>query len=363
MDLTSPYDNITPESLKAEILADIQQHSGVDVQEGSFANVLVSGVAYKLFTGYQQMRQLLYAAFPDAAAGEFIDKAASAVGLERKEASVATVELTFTGEDGTVIPAQTVVYACVSGLCFRTTAETTVVGGRATAPAQAAEGGVKYNVAAGEIDTMYVNVAGVTGVTNLQAADGGTDMESDEAFWLRYHTQMTLQPTSDNPDQYVIWALEVPGVAWAKCIPVWDGAGTVKVIIAGEGRQTVEPDVLQNCIDYLAEKRVIGAEVTVVTVEEQSIDLEAEIDLADGCTLEAVTEQFTRLVNEMLGRVSFGTDATVPYSKFLSCLLQCDGVNDYTMLLVDGETSAVEITAEQTCSVWTVVVTSGGGGA
>ncbi len=362
MDLTSPYDNITPENLKNEILADIRQHSGVDTQEGSFANVLVSGVAYKLFAGYQQMRQMLFAAFPDAAAGEFIDKAAAAVGLERKEAASATVEVVFTGADGTVIPAQTVVYASASGLCFRTAADTTIIGGTATATAQAANGGTEYNVEAGGIDTMYVNVAGVTAVTNLQAAEGGTDKEDDEALWQRYHTKMTLQPTSANPGQYIIWALEVPGVVWAQCIPVWNGAGTVKVIVAGEGRKPVDPDVLQDCIDYLAEKRVIGAEITVVSVAARTIDLSADIELVEGYTLEAVSAQFVQLVNELFDSVPFGSTVTVPYSKILSCLLRCDGVNDYSALQVDGETDAVEITAEQTCSVGTATMTSGGGG-
>ena len=363
MDLTSPYDSITPESLKAEILADINTNDGVDVQEGAFANTIVSGVAYKMFAAYQLMRQLLYAAFPDATAGEFIDKAAASVGLKRKEAATATVELTFTGEDGAFIPAQTVVYASASGLSFRTTAETTIAGGRAVAPAKAADGGAEYNVSAGEIDKMYVNVAEVVGVTNLQAAVGGTDAESDEALWQRYHTKMTLQPTSDNPDQYIIWALEVPGIAWAQCIPVWNGAGTVKVIVAGEGREPVDPDVLQDCIDYLAAKRVIGTDVTVVSVAERSIDLSAKIKLAAGYELEAVTAQFTQLVNERLAQVPFGVAATVPYSKILSCLLQCDGVDDYTMLSVDGGTAALEITAEQTCRVGTAAVTGGGGGA
>ena len=362
MDLTSPYDNITPESLKAEVLADIKA-AGIDVQEGSFANVLVSGVAYKMFAGYQQMRQLLYAAFPDATAGEFIDKAAAAVGLKRKEAAAATAEITFTGEDGAFIPAQTVVYASASGLSFRTTESTTIVDGRAVAPAQATDGGAEYNVGAGEIDRMYVNVAEVASVTNLQAAVGGTNPESDEALWQRYHTKMTLQPTSDNPDQYIIWALEVPGIAWAQCIPVWNGAGTVKVIVAGEGREPVDPDVLQDCIDHLAAKRVIGADVTVVSVAERSVDLAAKIKLADGYELEAVTEQFTRLVNERFAQVPFGVAVTIPYSKILSCLLQCDGVDDYTTLSVDGGTAALEITTEQTCRVGTAAVTGGGGGA
>lgn len=360
MDLTSPYDNITPETLKAEMLTDISQHSDVDVQEGAFANVLVSGVAYTMFAAYQQMRQLLYAAFPDATAGEFIDRAAQAVALERKDATLAETEVTFTGEDGTLVPAGTVVYASVSGLRFQTTADTTIANGSATAPAQAAAGGKEYNVAAGEIDTMYVNVAGITAVTNLQAAAGGTDAESDEAFWLRYHTKMTLRPTSNNPDQYVLWALEVPGAAFAKCIPVWNGAGTVKVIIAGEGREPVDPDVLQACVDHLESQRVISTEVTVVSVSARSVDLTAEIVLAEGHTTQSVAEQFTQLVNELLAGLPFGQPATIPYSKFLSCLLRCDGVDDYTSLLVDGGTDAVVIDSEQTCSAGTVTVTDGG---
>lgn len=43
MAVTSPYDGLTPEAIKAEMLADLQV-KGVDVdhREGSYANTLVS---------------------------------------------------------------------------------------------------------------------------------------------------------------------------------------------------------------------------------------------------------------------------------------------------------------------------------
>ena len=46
MAVTSPYDGLTPEAIKAEMLADLQV-KGVDVdhREGSYANTLVSVAA------------------------------------------------------------------------------------------------------------------------------------------------------------------------------------------------------------------------------------------------------------------------------------------------------------------------------
>lgn len=50
MAVTSPYDGLTPEAIKAEMLADLQV-KGVDVdhREGSYANTLVSVAAYQLY--------------------------------------------------------------------------------------------------------------------------------------------------------------------------------------------------------------------------------------------------------------------------------------------------------------------------
>lgn len=35
-------------------------------------------------------------------------------------------------------------------------------------------------------------------------------------------------------------------------------------------------------------------------------------------------------------RQSFGEQVTIPFSRFLACLLQCPGVADYSAYTVDG---------------------------
>ena len=108
MTATSPYDELTPESIKASMLSDLTA-KGVDVsiREGSYANTLVSVAAYQLFKMYQQFPSLLHMAFPDETSGEYIDKNAAQIGMVRAAGKKATVEIAFTGTEGTYIAAGT----------------------------------------------------------------------------------------------------------------------------------------------------------------------------------------------------------------------------------------------------------------
>lgn len=104
MTATSPYDELTPEAIKASMLADLQA-KGVDIstREGSYSNMLVSVAAYQLFKMYQQFPSLLHMVFPDETSGEYIDKNAAQVGMVRTQGKKARVQVTFTGTDGTYI--------------------------------------------------------------------------------------------------------------------------------------------------------------------------------------------------------------------------------------------------------------------
>ena len=357
MTATSPYDELTPESIKASMLSDLTA-KGVDVsiREGSYANTLVSVAAYQLFKMYQQFPSLLHMAFPDETSGEYIDKNAAQIGIVRAAGKKATVEIAFTGTEGTYIAAGTALYAPESGLQFLTTEEAIITDGSATAPAEAAEVGADYNLPPDSITAMYVNVAGVLSVTNAEASVGGVDVESDIDFFARYHQRRTLPITSGNKNHYITWALETTGVAYANCEPLWNGNGTVRVIIAGADRGPVDETIRQNCYDHIEEERPIGATVTVVSVVTREIPLTATVTLLDGYTTEDVKNQLTAAVGELLASQTFGEEVRVPFSRFLACLLQCPGVADYSALTVDGGMSAITINAEDAAVVGTVTI-------
>lgn len=172
---------------------------------------------------------------------------------------------------------------------------------------------------------MYVNVAGVISVTNEKAAAGGVDVESDVDFFARYHLRRTLPITSGNKNHYITWATEVAGVSYASCIPLWNGNGTVKVVIAGADRGPVDEQIRSSCAAHIEEERPIGATVTVVSVVEREIPLTAAVTTVEGYSKEQVKNQLTAAVSELLLNQPFGEVVKVPFSRFLACLLQCPG--------------------------------------
>lgn len=363
MAVTSPYDSITPESIKTEMLAELKAKGFyIDTREGSYTNTLVSTAAYQIFKLYQQFPKLLSMVFPDENAGEYIDKNAAQIGMLRTAGKKAAVTISFTGKEGTSIPEGTVLYAPETGLRYLTTEAVKIIGGTAQVKAEAAEIGTEYNLPPDSITSMYVNVTGVMSVNNSAAAQGGTDEESDADFYSRYHDRRTLPITSGNKNHYITWATEVDGVSYASCIPLWNGNGTVKVVIAGPNREAVDEATRSACAAHIEEKRPIGAMVTVVSAQEREIPLNAAVTLIDGYTTEQVKVQLETAVRELLGSQEFGKETVIPFSRFLACLLRCPGVADYSAFTVDDQTSAVVIRAEDAPAVGMVSVVETGGG-
>ena len=79
--MDASYENMTPEKLKAEILEILK--GTMETREGSYANTLMSPVAYQLYKIYQLMPQILLMAFPDNTAGEYIDRRCADFGIVR----------------------------------------------------------------------------------------------------------------------------------------------------------------------------------------------------------------------------------------------------------------------------------------
>lgn len=359
-----PWLDCTPETIKADLREKLTAR-GVDIQlrEGSYTDMLLSEAAFALYCYYQQLYWFLAAAFPDADSGPLLDMAARELGMVRKDGTTATVTVEFTGDNGIPIPAGTVIYAESYGLRFVTMLDAVIAEGKASVPAEAAEIGADYNVPAGAIDALGVTVPGVKGVTNPEPAKGGSDEESDEDLDRRYHAKLQRPATSGNPAQYIEWALEVEGVAYAACVPLWAGNGTVLLIIAGPDRGALDEAVRKRCADYVEERKTIGATVTVRSVTPKTIALSATVTLAKNATTEGVTRQLTERVGELLQERGFGEQTTIPYARFLGCLLSCSGVVDYSKFTVNGKTAAVELSAEDAPELGSVTVTETGGGA
>ena len=128
----SPFESMTPESIKSEMLGRVI-NAGVDVdaREGSYANVLLSEAAYVMWKYGQTLNGFIDILFPSANSGRYLDLHAAQIGMTRQPGAKAEVTVTFSGVDGTKIPSGTVV-CTPSALRFLTTEEVTIAAGLAS---------------------------------------------------------------------------------------------------------------------------------------------------------------------------------------------------------------------------------------
>lgn len=346
------YEDLTVEEVKSDILSRIT--TDIKKNEGSYTNDMVSAAAHKIWETLQSLDAVLSIAFVDETSGEYIDKRCGDYGITRKAGTKATAVMHITGTDGTVIDTGKV-FTTDDGLQFETTEPVTIATGTATATAIAAEIGDEYNVIAGAITKQIVSTSGITSITN-DAATGGSDEETDTALVERLYEFLQKPATSGNISHYKNWALEIEGVGDAKVLPLWNGNGTVKVLIVGNNKEPVDATIVNNCTSHIEENRPIGATVTVESAIGLAINISATVVINGSTTIDTVEASFTTALSEYLQSITFDK-YTVVFNKIAYMLLDIVGVEDYTSLTINGGTSNVVIADNQVPIIGTVGVT------
>lgn len=315
----------------------------VDKRQGSITNDLLSPAAIEFQEAYTQLDNVLSFGFADEnTPREFLVKRCAELGVTPKLAMKATGQVTFSGTDGMVIPIGSRV-GTESEIYFVTTTEGTITGGSAMVSAEAEVAGANGNVAQGFITLVLSNLSGVTSVTNALAFEGGTDEESDDSLLARYYEHVRKPATSGNANHYLQWAKEVAGVSDAKVYPIWNGTGTVKVVLLGEDKRAASQTIIDNVVTHIESVRPIGATVTVVGATETPINISATLTLASGKTIADATSEIQTEVTKYLQSLAF-VDSIVRYSQIGSIILNAESVLDYTNLTVNSGTANVQVT-------------------
>lgn len=348
------FEDQTTDAIRQRMLDDSPQD--IDRRQGSVTWDLISPAAIQLARLYIDLDYVLTQGFVDTATdGAYIDYRASEYGIERKEAEKATGSVTFTGPIGTLIPAGTrVSTGGLSPLLFETTEDVTISSsGTAVANAVAVEGGAAGNVGAGAIRAVVGDLSGVVTVTNDEPFAGGTDRESDDELRNRVLERARNPATSGNAAHYRQWALEVPGISDARVTPVWDGPGTVRVVLLADDKTAPDPSIIADATAHIESQRPVGADVTVVGATEVPINISATLTLEDGYDVSDVQPAIEANIVEYLAGLAF-VDDTVRYSKIANALLDVEGVLDYANLTVNGGTSNITVADDAVAVLGTV---------
>ena len=259
--MSSTYEEILQEMLD-------RVPSDVEKREGSIIYDALAPCAYFIAQMEFQLENFIDLVFPDTAIAEYLDRAAAAYGLVRKEATKAVrkIETSASVDIGTRWG--------INGLTYTITRYIEDVIYEAECDTAGEEGN--------QFTGLMQPISNVTGITaNLtDIVSAGADEEADEAFRERLYTKIKQPATSGNAYHYRQWALEVAGVGDAKVFPLDDGPGTVTILVVDDDKK-ISSALPAMVSEHIETVRPIGATVTVSSPEELLINISANI-LPDG---------------------------------------------------------------------------------
>ncbi|ACQ54907.1 baseplate J/gp47 family protein [Clostridium botulinum] len=277
------------------------------------------------------------------------------MGIYRKEGKNATDTITLIGAEGIIIEKGFLVQT-KNNIQFKTIEEKIIPGcGEIDIPIQALDVGSRYNVKANTIVEMPIQIVGVTEVTNKNNITNGIDIEPIEDLYKRYKVKVTTPATSGNKYHYYLWAMEVQGVGDCIVKPLWDGNGTVKVILIDSNKKKPNEEIIKNVKEHIEEVRPIGASITVVGIEESNININVNIQIDTSTTLEEVKEKIENNINDYFKTIAF-KEKVVRYTRIASCILDVQGIIDYEKLKINDSTENIKLNDEQVAILESVVV-------
>lgn len=279
-------------------------------------------------------------------------------GVERKQATYATGQVTVTGT-GTINNGD--MFETQSGTQFKSI-ETKAIVANGTINIEAVIAGNSGNVPANTVSLFPVTLSGFTAVTNNSPTIDGFNMESDVDLLKRYYDKVRSPATSNNITHFKSWANSVSGVGDSRVMPVWDGVNTVKVIIINASKQPASQAIIDDVKNYidptdgLGEGQAsAGSVVTVVPASGLGINIEADIVISSGYDPIVVEATIVNNLANLLSGIAF-VESIVSYARIGSTVLNTDGVSDYSNLLVNGDTSNISVEFDEVAIVGTVTI-------
>lgn len=160
------------------------------------------GIFAESISNLDQLAEDVYHSFnPQSATGMALSRLVQLNGIRRIEGSYSTVDLLCVGQQGTVIPAGSLVKSTTTNATFQTVADATIpAAGQVTIQARASEKGAVV-AQAGTMTKIDSPIYGWQTVTNPLDAVPGRDEETDEQLRLR------RRASTSTPGQAIVDAL------------------------------------------------------------------------------------------------------------------------------------------------------------
>lgn len=344
------FESLTYETILSNMLARIP--NGLDRREGAVIYDALSPIALELANYYIQLDAILNETFADTSSLNYLIKRAEERGITQILAtkSVAKIETTPAGVDVPLGNRFT-----VGNLTFSIIEKLNDGEYEAECETEGTDGNRQFGLA---IPIDYVE--GLESATLTEILIPARDDETEEELRERYFASFNSQAYGGNIADYKEKCTAINGVGGVKVIPVWNGGGTVKLIVI-DSEFTAPSQVLLDLVETTFVGNgtngegfglaPIGHVVTVDGVEEVAVDITAEIVFDSGTTYEDIEDNIKGAIDTyFLNLAKTWEDSdylTVRRSALISAIINVNGVSDVTNLLLDGGCDNVVLDSDE----------------
>ena len=196
----------------------VQFGADVDLTSTSPLEKFIQVIAAEESIVWDVLEEAYNAGYLDFASGSSLDNLTALIGFVRIAAIKSTGEVTFTGTNGTVVPAGTSIQTSGSDPeIFTTDVAGTVAAGTLTVATTASVAGVDGNVSGATITVLTSPISGISAVTNTNPTTGGADTETDVSYRNRIKISLSAGGSA-TLDAIRAGVLQVVGVVSASII-------------------------------------------------------------------------------------------------------------------------------------------------
>lgn len=272
----------------------------IDTREGSIIWDALMPAALELETLYCELDELYKNAFADTANWDYLVRIGAERGISPYEASYAMIKGEFSEEvkKGTLFTIGKLGYV-VSSDCVKN-------GSLYEAYLLAEKPGTQYNISSGKLNSDYYNLE-IARIKEL--ARPAREKETLEEFRTRYFKEIRKKNFGGNIEDYERWTLGLDGVGAVKVFPIWQGGGTVKVVITGSDGLSPSSkliDDVQTALDPVTNRgkgigiAPIGHTVTVAGAAEHNINVKIKLVFQTGYNKENTAEIVNNVIKKYL---------------------------------------------------------------
>ncbi|MDY0256260.1 baseplate J/gp47 family protein [Gudongella oleilytica] len=345
------FENMTFENIMDRCLARVSD--SVDKREGSVIYDAIAPAAAELAILYIELGTIMDRAFPDTATDVDLTKKAQERGVFRQAATYAVRKGYFENAQGAGYELAIGTRFSGGDINYRVTERITAGQYKLTAETAGAVGN-EYFGTLFPIDF----VDGLAAATLADVLIPGEDEESDDSLRERYFATLKSQAFGGNIADYRNKVELLQGVGAAKVIPVWNGGGTVKIVLLDSEWGVPSPELVasvQADVDPVGSQgegvgiAPIGHIVTVTAVTGVTIDVSFTLTFASGVTWasvqQAVCDAIQSYFVELAKVWADSSNLVVRVSQIETKILNVEGVIDITGTTINGGTANISLDA------------------